>query len=160
MAAPAFGFSVGDFIAGARILVQVIDAFREVGGASSKYATQVSFLQSLKATLEHLERHVRNTAQSDLSEDISKLLNDIWGPWTEFKKFLEKHERSLGQIANKPRRSDLGKIPRVIQFTMHDISGKVEKLRREIQQPLAAVNSLLLLHIMYEPYSSLPEKLC
>lgn len=159
MAAPGFGFSVGDFIAGAQILVRVIDAFKGAGGASSKYAKQVSFLQGFKATLEHLERHVKGSSPSDLSDDILKLLDDMRRPWNEFKTFLLKYDRALGQIASKPAKANFRKIPQVIQFTMNDISGKAEKLRREIQEPLAAVNSLLLLHLMYGTFLDLPEEI-
>lgn len=49
-----FGFSVSDFIACGK-LVEVISAFKEVGGASSKYALEASFLDSLKLTIDHLK---------------------------------------------------------------------------------------------------------
>jgi hypothetical protein len=149
MALPGFGFSVGDFIAGAQVLARVIDAFKEAGGASSKYVSQVSFLQGFKITLEHIEGHVRASSPSDLSDDISKLLSDIRGPWNESKNFLKKYDDALGQTVNKPIKV-IRKFPRVIRFTMSDMSSKVDTLRQEIQQPLAAINSLLLLHVMYD----------
>jgi uncharacterized protein YoxC len=148
MVAPGFGFSVGDFIAGGQILIQVINAFKEAGGASSKYASEVSFLTSLKLTIDHLERFVSKTSSSqsnDLPQDVSKLLQDIREPWEDFKMFLDKYEPSLGSSSS---RSKLAKAPRTIQYTVKDISGKVEKLRRQTEQPLQAVNSLLSLHVM------------
>jgi hypothetical protein len=148
MAAPGFGFSIGDFIAGGQIITQVIKAFKEAGGASSKYASEVSFLNGLKATLDHLERFVGSTESSqsnDLPQDISKLLQDIREPWQEFKTFLDKYESSLGTSSS---RSKFAKAPRTIQYTVNDISGKVEKLRSQTEQPLQAVNSLLSLHVM------------
>lgn len=146
MVTPAFGFSVGDFIAGGQLLIEVINAFKEAGGASSKYASEVSFLNGLKSTLDHLEQFVSSTSQSNqLSPVISKLLNDIRGPWDEFKKFLDKYEPSLGASSS---RSKLGKAPRTIRYTAKDISGKVGNLRRQTEQPLQAVNSLLSLHVM------------
>jgi hypothetical protein len=150
MVVPAFGFSVGDFIAGGQILVQVIGAFKEAGGASSKYATEVSFLNSLKSTLEHLERFVDGTRgsssqASEMPRDISKLLQGIREPWEEFKKVLDKYEPSLGASSS---RSKLARAPRTIQFTVKDISGKVEKLRRQTEEPLQAINSLLSLQVM------------
>jgi hypothetical protein len=146
MVAPPFGFSVGDFIAGGQLLVKVISAFKEAGGASSKYASEVSFLNSLKSTLDHLEQYLGNTSHSNhLFPDISKLLQEIREPWEDFKGFLDKYEPSLGVSSS---RSKLGKAPRTIQYTLKDISGKVEKLRRQTQEPLQAVNSLLSLHVM------------
>jgi hypothetical protein len=148
MVAPGFGFSVGDFIAGGKVLIEVITAFKEAGGASSKYASELAFLNSLKSTLDHLERFVSSTSSSqssDLSQDISKLLQGIREPWEEFKKFLDKFEPSLGASSS---RSKLAKAPRTIQYTVKDISGQVEKFRQHTEQPLQAVNSLLSLHVM------------
>jgi hypothetical protein len=47
-----------------KLLVHVTDAFKDVGGASSKYATELSLFNSLKSTLEHLEGYVSNTSES------------------------------------------------------------------------------------------------
>lgn len=145
MVIPAFGFSVGDFIAGTQILVKVISAFKEAGGASSKYAAEVSFLYRFKLALEHLEKHVNAAPQSELSQDISKLLEEIQGPWDEFRQFLHKYENSLGESSTK---SKLGKAPRTIQYTVKDILGNVDKLCRQIERPLQAINSLLSLQLM------------
>jgi hypothetical protein len=148
MSVPGFRFSVGDFIAGGQVLIEVISAFKEAGGASSKYASEVSFLNSLKTTLDHLEKFVRSSSsrsKDNLPQDIAKLLQEIREPWEEFKNFLDKYEPSLGASSSK---SKLGKAPRTIQYTVKDISGKVEKLRRQTEQPLQAVNSLLSLHVM------------
>lgn len=148
MVVPGFGFSVGDFIAGGQVLIEVISAFKEAGGASSKYASEVSFLNILKTTLDHLETFVTSSgsgSNDNLPQDIAKLLQEVRGPWEDFKKFLDKYEPSLGTTSSK---SKLGKAPRTIQYTVKDISGKVEKLRRQTEQPLQAVNSLLSLHVM------------
>jgi uncharacterized protein YoxC len=148
MVAPVFGFSVGDFIAGGQILIEAVKAFKEAGGASSKYASELSFLNSLKSTLGHLERFASSTnspQSNDLLQDISKLLQDIREPWQEFRTFLDKYEPSLGTSSS---RSKVAKAPRTIQYTLRTISGKVEKLRRQTEQPLQAINSLLSLHVM------------
>lgn len=133
------------------MLIKVIKAFKDAGGTSSKYESEVSFLNSLKLTLDHLGKLVEGASTSDpqsnhLPQDISKLLQDIQEPWEEFKEFLDKYEASLG-VSSK--RSMLASAPRIIQYTMKDISGKVEKLRQRAEHPLQAVNSLLSLHMMY-----------
>jgi hypothetical protein len=86
-----------------------------------------------------------SSQSNDLPQDISKLLQDIREPWEEFKKFLDKYEPSLGASSSRSR---LARAPRTIQYTVKDISGKVEKLRLQTEQPLQAVNSLLSLHVM------------
>lgn len=145
MVAPAFGFSVGDFIAGTNVLINVFGAFREVGGASSKYTSEVLFLNSLTSTLKHLEEYVNDTPQNDISQEILKLLELVKGPLDSFKTFLDKYEASLGNLSSK---STLGKAPKKITYTLKEISGKVEKLRLQVEQPLQAVNSLLSLQAM------------
>ncbi|PMD66546.1 uncharacterized protein K444DRAFT_120472 [Hyaloscypha bicolor E] len=148
MVAPVFGFSVGDFIAGGQILIETVKAFKEAGGASSKYASELSFLNSLKSTFDHLERFASSTSSpqsNDLLQDISKLLQDIREPWQEFRTFLDKYEPSLGASSS---RSKVAKARRTIQYTLKDISGKVEKLRRQTENPLQAINSLLSLHVI------------
>jgi hypothetical protein len=148
MVAPGYGFSLGEFIAGGQFLVEIIGAFKEAGGASTKYALEVSFLNSLRSTLDHLERFVSSssTCEADeLPEAVSKQLQEIREPWKEFKKFLDKFEPSLGAST---KRSRFSKANRTIQYTLEDISGKVSKLRRRIEQPLQAINSLLSLHVM------------
>lgn len=154
MVAPAFGFSVGDFIAGTKLLITLLSAFKERGGASTKYASESSFLTSLVSTLQHLDNYVKNITQDDISRDITKLLKTMEGPLDEFKLFLDKYEASLGQTSTK---TALGKTKAMITYTVKDISGKVEKLRRQVEQPLEAVNSLLSLQVI-KSIEKLPEQ--
>ncbi|KAL2831483.1 hypothetical protein BDW59DRAFT_157909 [Aspergillus cavernicola] len=120
MVAPGFGFSVGDFIAGSKLLISVFSAFKESGGA-------------------------RINSQNSPSQGIEDLLKVIRGPLDEFKVFLDKYEPSLSESSTK---STLGKAPRTIRYAVNDISGKVQALKTQIEQPLQAVNSLLSLHII------------
>jgi hypothetical protein len=96
-------------------------------------------------TLEHLEKYVSNASQDESSQDITNLLQHIRGPWNEFKQYIDKYEKSMGKSTTK---SKLGKAPRTILWAVNGISENMEKLRRRIEQPLQAVNSLLSLHVM------------
>lgn len=145
MVAVPFGFSIGDFIAGTKLLIDVLGALKENNGASSKYASETIFLHSLTSTLQHLEDYVKASPQNALSSSISKLLDAIQGPLNDFKDFLDKYEASLGKASTK---SKLGKVPKTVTYTLKDISGKIEKLRRQAEQPLQAINSLLSLQQM------------
>ncbi|KAF1831394.1 hypothetical protein BDW02DRAFT_56881 [Decorospora gaudefroyi] len=145
MVAVPFGFSIGDFITGTKILINVLSAFKESSGASSKYASETAFLHSLTSTLQHLNDYVKPNPQDALSSSISSLLDTVRGPLDEFKTFLDKHEASLGKTSTK---SKLGKVPKTVTYTLKDISGKIEKLRRQAEQPLQAISSLLSLQQM------------
>ncbi|KAL4932169.1 uncharacterized protein BDV17DRAFT_288245 [Aspergillus undulatus] len=145
MVSPAFGFSVGDFITGTKLLIDLFNAFKEAGGASSKYTAEVSFLNSLNATLGHLETYAGNNSQNDLSQSVNDLIKVMRGPLDIFKEFLDKYASSLSESSTK---SALGKAPRTVRYTVKDISGKVQGLRTQIEQPLQAVNTLLSLRII------------
>jgi hypothetical protein len=146
MVVPGFGLSARDFITGTTLLVNLLGGFKEKGGASAKYASESSFLTSLVATLQHLEDYVATDPQDAVSQDIVKLLKIVEGPLNEFKSFLDKYQSSLGQDSTV---SSIRKSKATTSFTINDISGKVDKLRRQIEQPLEAVNSLLSLQLMY-----------
>lgn len=145
MVTPAFGFSVGDFIAGTKLLVNVYNSFKETGGASSRFASQSAFLMSLTSTVDRLNEYIQNTPQNEISEDISKLVNVIKDPLNDFKKLLDKHEAVLGKQSTK---SGVEKIGPTLKFVLKELSGKTEDLRRQVEQPLQAINSLLVLQIM------------
>ncbi|KAL5401999.1 hypothetical protein PMIN03_011046 [Paraphaeosphaeria minitans] len=140
MVAVPFGFSIGDFIAGTKLLIDVFGAFKETSGASSKYASDTTFLHSLTSTLQHLDDYVKPNPQNALSSSISCLLDTVRGPLDDFKTFLDKYEASLGKVSTK---SKLGKVPKTVTYTLKDISGKIAKLRQQVEQPLQAINSLL-----------------
>ncbi|KAL5406818.1 hypothetical protein PMIN04_011923 [Paraphaeosphaeria minitans] len=140
MVAVPFGFSIGDFIAGTKLLIDVFGAFKETSGASSKYASDTTFLHSLTSTLQHLDDYVKPYPQNALSSSISSLLDTVRGPLDDFKTFLDKYEASLGKVSTK---SKLGKVPKTVTYTLKDISGKIAKLRQQVEQPLQAINSLL-----------------
>ncbi|KAL1610193.1 hypothetical protein SLS60_001858 [Paraconiothyrium brasiliense] len=139
MVAPAFGFSVGDFIAGTKLLNILLDSFKESGGASSKFASEAVFLSSLVSTVKHLSDYIQNTPQDGIAEEVVKLVDVIKEPLTDFKRFLDKHEAALGK---QPSKSGLEKVKSTIKYTVKDASGKIEKLRRQVEQPLQAQDQL------------------
>lgn len=145
MVAPAFGFSVGDFIAATKLLIEVINSFKESGGAADKFASETAFLTSLVSTVGHVNDYMLGTPPNDIATDIAKLTALMKKPLSEFKKFLDKHEAALGK---RPTKSALGKVKLTMNFTMKDVSGKIEKLRRQVEQPLQAVNTLLALQVL------------
>ena len=147
MVAPTFGFSVGDFIAGTKLLANILGAFKSAGGASSKYSSEVAFLVSLASTIQQLEDYLERHQSDDTSKGIVKLLQLIDKPLAEFKIFLDKYTEAL-DAAGKDHESRFRKAHKTISFTLKDLSGKVEKLRRDIEQPLSAINTLLSLQVM------------
>lgn len=144
---PAFGFSVGDFVAGTKVIINVFRAFKETGGASTKYTREVAFLEGLNKTLEHLKELVENPSDDyDLAKDVSKQIKGIQGPLNEFHAFLDTYEGALGEPSTS---KGLKKSSKMFKYTLKDMSGKVERLRVQIDQPLQAISLLLSLRAMY-----------
>lgn len=149
MVVPAFGFSVGDFISGTSLLIDVLSAFRSADGASSDYASDVSFLASLTTTLSRVEEHTQKYSHEETTRDIVKLVTLSQRPLTHFKVFLDKYKTSLGTVC-------VGKGPKrfarkgmgVVRYTLAQISDEVGKLRERVEHPLGQINVLLSLQIL------------
>ncbi|KAL5391392.1 hypothetical protein DPSP01_001262 [Paraphaeosphaeria sporulosa] len=148
MVVPAFGFSVGDFIAGTNLLLDVLSAFRSADGASSGYASDVSFLSSLTATLSRIEEHTQKYSQDETTRDITKLVVLSQRPLMHFKAFLDKYENSLGAagFGKGPKRSAKKGVG-VVRYTLAQISDEVGKLKEGVERPLGQIHVLLSLQI-------------
>lgn len=146
MVAPAFGFSIGDFITGIKLLIDVCSAVKEADGVTCKYATEVAFLNSLTSTLTLLENFAITNSTSEEVLDLTTLLQSVQAPLKDFANFLEKYKTSLGTSSTK---SKFRKAPKIISYTVDNVTGKVGKLKGQIDQPIQTIQLLLLLHILY-----------
>ncbi|KAF3052879.1 hypothetical protein E8E11_010912 [Didymella keratinophila] len=139
MAAPAFGFSAGDSIAGTRIVIAVYKAFKESGGASSEYTSESLFLDSLTSTMKQLEDYTVATPNTSVSPAIEKLLRLIDEPLKDFGKALEKYKPTALYI--------------------DEITTRQGTKNRVIEQPLQQIESLLSLHLI-KSIDELPQRQC
>ncbi|KAF4993989.1 hypothetical protein FGRMN_6120 [Fusarium graminum] len=83
MAAPGFGFSVGDFIGAAKLVADVCQALKDTGGAAEDYIEVVTDLNLLNDVLTQLQQsHGDATCESALAEflDLISKFNDKLGP--------------------------------------------------------------------------------
>lgn len=140
------GWSVGDIIAGIRLTVKVVEAFKSSSGASVKYQQEVRFLENYRKTLEHLKCFIHSHVDGPYITSISEELAQVEKPWKNFKAFLNKYERSLKADSC---RSSLLKAPRTIQYSFKDLAMEVNKFRTAIDQHFQLLNTLLSLQTMY-----------
>jgi len=145
MAGPAFGFSVGNFIAGAEITNDVRKAFKDTHGASSTWKAKVLYLEGLESTLKQLQDHATGNSNSTTSSLVDKLLQLISRPLENIKQALDKYRASLESQSSK---SMFTKARKIISFTLKDVAGEVKNLRVQIEQPLQQVELLLALEQM------------
>jgi hypothetical protein len=84
--ASAFGFSVGDLIAGISLIIKSINAVKEGTGSSAEYQAVTATLAQIKAELECLdkiklddpaERHALKISASNCGQTISQFLGRI-----------------------------------------------------------------------------------
>jgi len=54
MAAPAFGFSIGDFIAAIKVITRISEALKYCDGAAGEYQSLLRELKQLQLVLEQL----------------------------------------------------------------------------------------------------------
>jgi benzoyl-CoA reductase/2-hydroxyglutaryl-CoA dehydratase subunit BcrC/BadD/HgdB len=136
----AFGWSVSDLADAIKVVAKVAAAFKEAGGAASKYQQLHDFAISLKNTLEHLRTYTTLHTDDEHAEEIAEQARLIEKPWKEFHNFLNKYEKSLGE---RSQRSKLSKAPRVLRWAAKELSGEVQKMEAAMNRPLQSLNMLL-----------------
>lgn len=139
----AFGWSAGDIVASINPAIDVAKAFRETGGATSRYKQSQEFFDGFKVTLQHLQIYAEDNQDDTYIDDLKNQITRIEQPWKEFKNFLDKYDKFLGEDS---QRSRIGKAPRKVKWALKDLSGEVEKLEKAISKPLQVMNSILSLH--------------
>lgn len=141
---PAFGWSVGDLVVAVRLTWKIIEAFREAGGAAQKYSQEVEFLQRVKRTLELLHRYVKCNPDDEFVADIAEDAKRIQALWANVAAYFEQYEASLGELrsANLARKSY-----DTVNYTLKDLSGKVQELKDLAKEPLDLIQMQLVLQV-------------
>ncbi|XTI88870.1 hypothetical protein V2W45_1489621 [Cenococcum geophilum] len=139
---PAFGFSVGDFIATIELCTKVAKALKDTGGASSEYQSVIIELHGLQNVLARLA--ALEPTESNLSH-----VNAIRGmalacrlPLADFFSKLEKYEAAMGPLATSHTLRGAGKK---IQWAVF-MADEVRKIRAMISAKVISINLLLAMH--------------
>jgi hypothetical protein len=143
MAAVPFGFSFGGFVAGTKVLADIVKALRATGGASSEYQAVAAELESLDRVLQRIAG-LKPTTNHDSLNTIRALVLQCQLPLRQFLKEMQKFEIPLGAMSN---RSACSSMSRKALWAM-SVSKKVEKLKAAIGPQLATINALLELQVL------------
>jgi hypothetical protein len=151
MSVPAFGFSVGDFIAAIQLLVQGYKALQTADGAAAEFQQQVAWLESLIPTL--------TTLQSSKPNGLDDVLHACEGPLTAFKEKIKKYEkylkcRELAPTTVKARALDSAKNARFKLQWAFGASKDVIELREAIGEYLLIINSRLGIQALFVAIST------
>ena len=142
MVVPTFGFSVGDFIAGINIAVDVIKACKDTGGASSQYKRVIVEFEAYLALLRKLQ-----DANVPTTAEINRLASSCERPVQQFVTKIEKYRRSLTKpVSSHDSVHDTARhlrtFPRKAQWAT--VAKKsVEELRLGIGPQLSAIGLLI-----------------
>lgn len=151
----SFGWSVGDIVAASSLLNKVRIALKDSGGASSDYQQDSAFLQTLSATLRHLDAFQAGSQALEVehSDGLHELCEQIDRPLRSFLAHISKtFDNGLGAAPSKSR---LASVPRKLQWAL-STSKEVKKLRDRIAGPLTAILVILSQQIVLFPVVSKP----
>lgn len=149
MVTPVFGWSAGDLVNSIHIIIKICEAFKEAGGATSRYEENMAFLEGFKATLSKLDAHRRRNPSSENAAEIAQQLKKIDVPYCRFEKFMLDFQPALGPTSTY---SSIRKAPRKVKWAVKElstVSSKVAELKKEICDPLILIESLLQLQSLY-----------
>jgi hypothetical protein len=142
MVVPAFGFSVGDFIAAIHLVVKVCVALKDSGGATEEYQSLVIELRQLQALLEQL-RDLPTTSSSSFTHynAVRGMAYQVQVPLQAFVEKMKGYEQKLGQRVDT---SSWRSGKRKAQWAV-SMQEDVREMRAAITMKIVSVSLLLAL---------------
>lgn len=144
----SFGWSAGDIASAIKLLVNIGKALKETFDDEAPHSGVISYLESLRTTLQYIEKHngarIEPVQFEDLCEQCRCLKVSVMD-------FLDDAKRFEPALARKDVRSKILTAPRRLQWVCV-MPGKIERLRREISGPILAINMALGFHTMYDTF--------
>jgi hypothetical protein len=135
----SFGWSAGDIAQAVSIIVKVVKALDEVDGAGKHYREAVTFLESLKHTLEPLQTFTALKTYPSYGDEIRKQVQRIKKPIERFLEIAKKFESSLGSGPKDCRRHNI-----VAKLRWRFINSKaLDILKHDIESHIRVLDTLL-----------------
>lgn len=135
-----FGFSVGDFVAGIKLVGDIVDAFNDGAGAKKNYQSLVFELQELSSALKEI-RYVRfdesHSPQKAALERTAKKCEEL------IQAFLAQNAKFQRSLGNRPTASRLRRNMHKIQWAISRKTA-VDHLRTQILGHTTTINTLLI----------------
>ena len=144
-----FGWSAGDLVNSIRIIIKICEAFKEAGGATSRYEESTAFLEGFKVTLSKLDAYTRRNPSSENAAEIAQQLKLIDAPYCRFEKFMLDFQPALDPTSTY---GSIRKAPKKVKWAVKElstVSGKVAELKKEVCDPLILIESLMQLQSLY-----------
>jgi hypothetical protein len=135
----SFGWSAGDIAQAVVFIVKIVEALDDAHGAAGNYREAVTFLRSVKHTLEPLQTFTSLNAYPTYGDEIRKHVEIIKGPIETFLATAAKFEDCLGPNARSGHHRH---IPKKLRWRFVD-SKAVDKLRIQIDNYMQVLRTLL-----------------
>ena len=97
----SFGFSVGDFVAVGKLVVEITNSLKDAGGSKSGYQDLLRQLESLQRALQDLDKLQAQGSPSATLDSIKSNALMCRRPLEEFLGKLKRYDKSLG-VWGKP----------------------------------------------------------
>ncbi|KAK1752197.1 hypothetical protein QBC47DRAFT_389988 [Echria macrotheca] len=95
----SFGFSVGDFLAAAKLVADITSCLKDIGGSKSEYRDLILELECLRKALIHLDELKPHQGCAHRADSIKYAALSCRRPLEEFLAKLRRYEPSLGAWA-------------------------------------------------------------
>ncbi|CRG92826.1 hypothetical protein PISL3812_09897 [Talaromyces islandicus] len=140
MPAPAFGFSVGDFLAGIDLVKDLIKALNDTAGAKPAYQNLIAELLSLQNALAEAQGVQVDDSRIDLKIALVQVASRCQ---SNIENFLNKNVKFQSSLGDQPTSSKLQTNLHKIQWTLCK-EDAINNLRKEITGNTQTLNTLLM----------------
>ncbi|KAH7323995.1 hypothetical protein BKA65DRAFT_78439 [Rhexocercosporidium sp. MPI-PUGE-AT-0058] len=135
----SFGWSVGDIAQAIIIVTKTVKALNDVDGAPAHYREAVSFLTSLKRTLEPLATFEGAGLDAACVDEVKELVGKIKPTLETFLQLVRKYQENLGADAKPGRHRHVGSK---LKWRFVE-SSAVESLRKGLESQMLVLNGLM-----------------
>jgi hypothetical protein len=140
MAAPAFGFSAGDFINAVNLIIDITKALKSAGGAGDDYQALATELGLLQQVLFQLQHRKSSSDMGDICAQYARQQSELTiSTLTEFLRHISKFDDALGSGAPQQWYKHVGRKAQWAIAYAKDI----DALRRRIGNQLHVLNTIL-----------------
>ncbi|KFY91374.1 hypothetical protein V498_05511 [Pseudogymnoascus sp. VKM F-4517 (FW-2822)] len=138
----SFGFSVGDFLALGKLILDITNTLGDAGGSKSEYQELLRELESLNHALKHLDKLPANTRCPSL-ESIKYTALSCRLPLEQFLGKIQKYDRALGIWAGEanPVKNTADKL----RWAFRE-KDEINKLQSYLNIHIGTINILLAEH--------------
>jgi hypothetical protein len=138
----SFGFSIGDFLAVGKLIVEIQSSLSDTQGSKSEYQELVRELEALQSVLRHLDKLQQSNAPSPTLDSIKYAALSCQRPLEDFLGRIAEYDKSLGIWEKK---NAFSKTADKLRWTFRQ-KDDIRKLQSYLNVHVGTINMLLAEH--------------